>query len=60
MSSPHPVPPSASHPFTHEAVLDAETHMYLDGLLGNDLCSSIRFRGFREFGLLELCAVRDS
>ena len=58
--SPHPAASSTAHPFVHKAVFYAEAHMYLNGLLWDQLRDSIGVKRLREFGLLEFGPLRYS
>ena len=51
-SPPHAIAARTSHHFADQAAVNAETHMYLDGLLGKHVCGSVGRGILHELGLL--------
>ena len=58
--SPHPVTACTGHHLADQAVIYAEAHMYLDGLLWNEMCGPIGLDTLGVFSLLELSALSNS
>lgn len=59
-SSPHPVTACAGHHLADKTLINAKTHMYLDGLLWNQVGSPIGLYTLGEFGLLKFRTLGDS